>query len=187
MKKLIMFAVAAGCFGCLHTREVDKGQGAETAEGEPNKDAQGKGARGKDAPKKDVQKEDPLATDDSKKERAKWEREKKPAAAVDEKKPTSPTARAPAEEGRPELSVSPDGLLLPEGPRLIQQALVKRGYLPKDHQTGALDKETSGALRRFQGDQKLAKTGAPDRETVRRLGLSIGKVFRSVEHPGANV
>ena len=96
-----------------------------------------------------------------------------------QKRASSPEARPPAEEGRPELSVSPEGLMLPEGPRLIQRALTKHGYLPSDSLSGELDKQTSAALRKFQGDEKLAKTGAPDRETVRRLGLSIGQVFRS--------
>lgn len=103
-----------------------------------------------------------------------------PAPAKKVSKPTSnPQARPPVEEGRPELSVSPTGLMVPEGPRLIQQALIKRGYLPAGHETGELDMETSGALRKFQGDESLAKTGSPDRETVRRLGLSAEKIFRS--------
>lgn len=163
MKKLIMLVVASGCFGCLHTREVD------TADN-------GKSAEGKEAPKKE--------------EEAKAKPNPEPSAAGEPKKAgkpvTSAQARPPVEEGRPELSISPTGLLLPEGPRLIQQALTKRGYLPQDHQTGELDMETSGALRKFQSDEKLAKTGSPDRETVRRLGLSVEKVFRSVKHPGPN-
>lgn len=104
----------------------------------------------------------------------------KPAPVAAPKKPTtSAAARPPVEEGRPELSVSPQGLLVPEGARLIQEALTKKGYLPANRQTGELDSETSAALRKFQGDEKLAKTGSPDRETVRRLGLTIEKIFRS--------
>jgi peptidoglycan hydrolase-like protein with peptidoglycan-binding domain len=118
-------------------------------------------------------------------EEEKPEEAKAAADPAPAKKPTaktkSPAVRPPVEEGRPELSVSPAGLLLPEGPALIQQALAKRGYLPAGHQTGTLDQETSGALRKFQGDEKLAKTGSPDRETVRRLGLTVGKVFRNAK------
>ena len=87
-------------------------------------------------------------------------------------------ARAPAEPGRPELSTTPAGLMLDGGPLKIQQALEAKGYLAKGRATGVLDEETSGALRRFQEAEKLARTGAPDRETIRRLGLSVGEVFR---------
>lgn len=86
--------------------------------------------------------------------------------------------RPAAEAGRPELAMSPEGLMLEDGPRLIQRALADRGYLAADHQTGTLDAETSAALRKFQADQKLARTGAPDRETVRKLGVALSKVFK---------
>ncbi|MDP2274999.1 MAG: peptidoglycan-binding protein [Archangium sp.] len=96
--------------------------------------------------------------------------------------------RPPAEAGRPELSTSADALMNPEGPRLIQDALAQRGYLAADHKTGKLDPETSAALRKFQGEEEVARTGFPDRETVRKLGLSIEKVFKATgtnaEHPG---
>ena len=85
--------------------------------------------------------------------------------------------RQAAAPGRPQLATSPAGMMLPGGPALIQQALTQLGYLP-DHQTGALDDETSGALRRFQADKNLARTGAPDRETLHKLGLSPDKIFR---------
>lgn len=91
----------------------------------------------------------------------------------------APAARPPAEQGRPELSVTATGLMLPEGPGLIQAALVKRGYLPADHHTGELDSVTTAALKKFQADQAVARTGSPDRETVRKLGLSVDKVFRT--------
>lgn len=143
MRILLLAAVTASCFGCLHTQEVDTG--------------------------------DPTVAEEPKQQ-----------APAPQPKPTKPKssaeARPPVEEGRPELSVSPQGLMHPEGPRLIQQALTKHGYLPAAHQNGALDKETSAALRKFQGDEQLAKTGAPDRETVRRLGVPLDKVFRSSTH-----
>jgi len=96
--------------------------------------------------------------------------------------PVRGASAAPADErpaaapGRPQLSNSPSGLLRPAGPRLLQQALVKKGYLA-EHETGTLDEETSSALRKFQGDEHLARTGSPDRDTVRRLGLSPDDVF----------
>lgn len=115
------------------------------------------------------------------------EKQEKPKKAEVPSKPTSSAeARAPAEEGRPELSVSPEGLMLPGGPAQIQQALAKQGYLPSSYQTDNLDKETSAALRKFQADEKLAKTGVPDRQTVRKLGLSVEKIFRSSKDEGPN-
>lgn len=95
-------------------------------------------------------------------------------------------ARPPAEEGRPELTTSAQGLLLPDGPRLIQEALADRGYLAKDHRTGELDDETSAALRKFQAEEELARTGYPDRETVRKLGLTIAKVFKATGEGNKN-
>ncbi len=85
--------------------------------------------------------------------------------------------RQAAAPGRPQLANSPEGLMLPGGVLLIQQALTKRGYL-HEADSGALDDETSVGLRNFQSDQKLARTGAPDRETVHRLGVLEDKVFR---------
>ena len=112
------------------------------------------------------------------------------AAKVDPAKKLAPsppntdgTSAKPAAErqaaapGRPQLANSPEGLMLPGGVLLIQQALTKRGYL-HEAESGALDDATSVGLRTFQSDQKLARTGAPDRETLHRLGVSEDKVFR---------
>ncbi len=149
MKNITLVLMAVAFVGCVHTQEVEKGN-------EGASDGQQKPAA-------------PVAAKKSQPSRT----------SKTTPKTSSPDARPPVEEGRPELSVSPQGLLLPDGPRLIQQALSRQGYLPADHQTGKLDPETSAALRKFQGDQSLAKTGSPDRETVRKLGLSVEKVFRS--------
>ena len=78
--------------------------------------------------------------------------------------------RQAAAPGRPQLANSPEGLMLPGGVLLIQQALTSRGYL-HEAESGALDDATSVGLRTFQSDQKLARTGAPDRETLHRLGV----------------
>jgi hypothetical protein len=87
------------------------------------------------------------------------------------------TERQAAAPGRPQLATSPEGLMLPDGPRLIQAALMKRGYL-SEHRSKSIDLKTSDALQRFQADNKLPGTGEPDRDTVRKLGLSTDKVFR---------
>lgn len=85
--------------------------------------------------------------------------------------------RQAAAPGRPQLADSPEGLMRPGGVLLIQQALAKRGYL-HPAPSGALDDLTCAGLRNFQADQKLARTGAPDRETVHRLELKEEQVFK---------
>ena len=85
--------------------------------------------------------------------------------------------RQAAAQGRPQLANSPEGLMVPGGVLLIQQALTTHGYL-HEAESGALDDATSVGLRTFQSDQKLARTGAPDRETLHRLGVPEEKVFR---------
>jgi hypothetical protein len=103
----------------------------------------------------------------------------RPAPA--QQKPLTPAEPERPMETHPRLSTSPDGLMLPEGGALIQRALAKRGYL-QGHDTGALDDETAAALRKFQGDQHLARTGAPDRDTLRALDLPPETVFRPPAH-----
>src|SRR5919198_5341366 len=70
-------------------------------------------------------------------------------------------ARLPPRGGRPTVAASPTGIMQPGAARHIQEALRAKGYL--DEVTGELDERTSAALRRFQRDQDLAQTGAPDR------------------------
>lgn len=85
--------------------------------------------------------------------------------------------RQAAAPGRPQLADSPEGLMRPGGVLLIQQALAKRGYL-HPAPSGALDDLTCAGLRNFQADEKLSRTGAPDRETVHRLKLNEDQVFK---------
>jgi hypothetical protein len=97
---------------------------------------------------------------------------------------TPPRERGPNVAPRPEpngtpLTTSPSDLLKPEGARLIQRALAQREYLPEAHATGRLDRATVDALKRFQKDSALPRTGFPDRETVKKLGLDPGDVFRA--------
>jgi hypothetical protein len=155
MKRMILAAALAATLGCVHSKEVDRGDAPKDEEGEEQP------RQGKKEPKKTV-------NGDAKDRK-------------DEKE-----ARAPAEEGRPELTVSAEGLLLPDGPRLIQEALAERGYLAHDHRSGHLDEETSAALRKFQGDEEVARTGYPDRETVRKLGLPIARVFKATGEGNEN-
>jgi peptidoglycan hydrolase-like protein with peptidoglycan-binding domain len=86
-------------------------------------------------------------------------------------------ARIPPREGRPAVSASPEGLMNPGSARSIQEALRGKGYL--DDVSGQLDVATSAALRRFQKDQGLAVTGAPDRESLRQLGVDPNSVYRT--------
>jgi len=151
--RIILAAAVAAMLGCGHSKHVDRGD-------TPRED---------EAPKKEAKSE-------AQKKKTPTEQQKRPAAG-DEKHEKE--ARAPAEEGRPELTTSAEGLLQPDGPRLIQEKLAEKGYLAKDHHTNELDKETAAALRKFQGDQEVAQTGYPDRETVRKLGLTIAKVFKA--------
>ena len=105
-----------------------------------------------------------------------------PAAPHVNRAPVTGTSAAPkderpaAEPGRPQLSSSPEGLMRPEGPAIIQRALGKAGYL-QGRETGRFDRETETALRKFQEDRQLARTGAPDRDTLRKLGLVPEDVF----------
>ena len=92
------------------------------------------------------------------------------------------TARRPQRPGRPPLAASPGGLLVPGGVEKIQQALASRGYLEVDAaEAGRIDASTAAAVRRFQADQGIARTGNPDHETVRRLGLDPDQLFRKSE------
>jgi hypothetical protein len=60
----------------------------------------------------------------------------------------------------------------------VTGALADRGLLARPSGGDTLDDAASAALRRFQADEGLAATGFPDRETLRRLGLSPAEVYR---------
>src|SRR5438270_5529843 len=88
-------------------------------------------------------------------------------------------ARRPQKPGRPPLAASPSGLFVQGGVEKVQQALANRGYLDLDSaKRGEIDATTSAAVRKFQADQGIARTGNPDHETVRRLGLDSDALFR---------
>lgn len=84
--------------------------------------------------------------------------------------------RVPPRDGRPAVAASPEGLMNPGSARRIQQALHDQGYL-REAPSGRLDAPTSAALREFQRRHDLAETGAPDRETLRRLGIDPSGVY----------
>ncbi|MFL5260842.1 MAG: peptidoglycan-binding domain-containing protein [Anaeromyxobacteraceae bacterium] len=86
-------------------------------------------------------------------------------------------SRVPARAGRPTVAASPEGLMNPGAIRRIQAALRTKGYL--EAESGDLDDPTAAALRRFQADEGIAATGAPDRETLRRLGVDPNEVYRT--------
>ncbi len=158
MKSKLILAAALAVVGCAHSKKVDREADSEKAA--PEAQQQGQAA-----------------------EKAKAENVKRPRGEQS-KRPQD--TRPPAEEGRPELSSSASGLLTPDGPRLIQEALTDKGYLSSEHRTGELDGATAAALRKFQADEEVARTGYPDRETVRKLGLSIAKVFKATDNSNSN-
>ncbi len=88
-------------------------------------------------------------------------------------------ARRPAKPGRPPLAASPSGLFVPGGVGKVQRALADKGYLDLGAaRKGDVDQATSDAIMKFQRDEGLARTGNPDHETVRRLGIDPDSVFR---------
>ncbi len=104
------------------------------------------------------------------------ERVGNPGTPSTDEEPRAPrVTKIPPREGRPEVAVSPQELMRPGSAKKIQKGLQDEGYLREV--TGSLDRETSVALRRFQHDQGLAETGAPDRETLRRLGVDPQEVY----------
>jgi peptidoglycan hydrolase-like protein with peptidoglycan-binding domain len=88
-------------------------------------------------------------------------------------------ARRPQEPGGPPLAAGPGGLFVPGGVEQVQNALASKGYLDMSKaKKGEIDVSTSAAVRKFQGDQGIARTGNPDHETLRRLGLDDDALFR---------
>ena len=88
-------------------------------------------------------------------------------------------ARRPQRPVAPPLAASPGGLFVPGGVEKVQKALEEHGYLDASKaKAGDIDAATSDAIRRFQSDQGIARTGNPDHETVRRLGLDPDSLFR---------
>jgi peptidoglycan hydrolase-like protein with peptidoglycan-binding domain len=90
----------------------------------------------------------------------------------------------PVEPGHPPLADAPEALFVPGAIEQLQKRLAGRGYLDLSAaRPGRLDSATTAAIRKFQSDQGLARTGTPDRETLRRLGLDPDKLFRKNPAP----
>jgi hypothetical protein len=102
-------------------------------------------------------------------------------SAPEPEAPDKPSERGvPPAAGRPRVPASPEALLAEGAVGKIQEALGERGYLGP-HRRGELDDATSRALRKFQGDEGLAETGFPDRETLSRLGLDPDTAYGRAE------
>jgi peptidoglycan hydrolase-like protein with peptidoglycan-binding domain len=114
--------------------------------------------------------------DDDQKKAGEGERESKQEQGGSQR---ATKGRVPPREGRPAVASTPEGLMNPGSTRRIQEALRSGGYL--DEVSGELDPATSAALRRFQRDHDLAETGAPDRETLRQLGVDPKEVYRTAQ------
>ncbi len=85
--------------------------------------------------------------------------------------PDSGSAKGvPPAPGRPREPAGPEALLAEGAVGKIERALASRGLL-HGHQEGELDPPTSAAIRKFQGENGLAATGFPDRETLKKLGI----------------
>jgi len=110
-------------------------------------------------------------------------RAKSPSAVPQARAPPPPIRRAgpapgPVEPGHPPLADAPEELFVPGGVARIQKALAEHGYVDLDATRGGrIDPATTAAIRKFQSDQGLARTGVPDHETVRRLGLDPDALF----------
>ena len=87
------------------------------------------------------------------------------------KLPAAPTSEKPKRVPTP-LAAWPVGLLRPGSEQKIHEKLTTGGFM-KDDTNGS----TEAALRRFQAAHDLPATGAPDHETVRRLGLNPDDLF----------
>jgi hypothetical protein len=106
-----------------------------------------------------------------------------PDAQRQSERPSS-QARSPAQGQRPStegvpLPTSAQGLLRPGAAREIKHALEAKGYLRGAVDVDLLDADATAALRKFQGDQDLAKTGAPDHATIEKLGLRPDEIFKA--------
>jgi peptidoglycan hydrolase-like protein with peptidoglycan-binding domain len=87
-----------------------------------------------------------------------------------EKPPTQPQVSSP----RP-VRTTPGGVLDPLAMKQIQAALNHHGV--KAPSSGELDSETKSAIRQFQTKHKMASTGVPDYETLRKLGLDPKQIY----------
>jgi peptidoglycan hydrolase-like protein with peptidoglycan-binding domain len=87
-----------------------------------------------------------------------------------EKPPETPQVSS----ARP-VRTTPGGMLDPKSMRQIQERLSKKGYAVEA--SGQLDEQTEAAIRKFQAHEQIARTGLPDYDTIRRLGLDPKGIY----------
>jgi peptidoglycan hydrolase-like protein with peptidoglycan-binding domain len=92
-----------------------------------------------------------------------------------EVEPTAHEATSTLEGDPDDPDAGPPAILREGAIATIQAALRERGYAVT--QTGKLDEATTDALLAFQAAEDLARTGFPDHETMRRLGLDSEEWF----------
>ncbi len=73
------------------------------------------------------------------------------------------------------VRTTPGGMLDPQAMKQIQSALSRHGV--EAPSSGTLDDATQAAIRRFQKKEGIARTGMPDYDTLRRLGLDPRKIY----------
>ncbi|MCU1281886.1 MAG: Peptidoglycan-binding domain 1 protein [bacterium] len=89
---------------------------------------------------------------------------KEKQAQTMEKPPETPQVGS----ARP-VRTTPGGMLDSKSIKQLQGALRRKGFAVAE--TGQLDESTEAAIRKFQARERIAATGLPDFDTVRRLGL----------------
>lgn len=86
----------------------------------------------------------------------------------------APPAEKQVSSPRP-VRTTPNAMLDDKSMREIQKALAAHGVSVE--QTGKMDAQTEQALRTFQGREHTAKTGLPDYDTLRHLGLNPKSIY----------
>jgi peptidoglycan hydrolase-like protein with peptidoglycan-binding domain len=100
-----------------------------------------------------------------------------PESAKDEAAKKEKVAEKPGEQKDKGATASmPRSMFEAGATKKIQQKLFERGYAVKV--TGTLDDQTRNALIKLQSAKGLPRTGMPDKETLRRLGLDPDEVFK---------
>jgi hypothetical protein len=78
--------------------------------------------------------------------------------------------------GHPPVASHADQLLEPGAEKKIRDKLAGGHYLPSE------DAPLAEGLKKFQAAHDMPATGVADTETVRRLGLDPGQIFRDAGH-----
>lgn len=73
------------------------------------------------------------------------------------------------------VRTTPGGMLDPKSMHALQSALNQHGV--KTPMSGQLDDETQASLEKFQKREKMAATGMPDYDTLRKLGLNPKTIY----------